>query len=163
MSIPTTKTARQAHIRTILRERVVRSQSELASLLADDELQVTQATLSRDLVELGAVRVRDGDGALRYQLRDDASGAPSEMGPGVAASRLSKLCAELVETSRASANICLLTTPPGAANFLAQAIDQAALPTVLGTIAGDDTVMVISADPAGGEALAESFLALAES
>ena len=80
---------------------------------------------------------------------------------GEAAGRLSRLAAELLVSADASANLVVLRTPPGAAQFLASALDRAGLPDVVGTIAGDDTVMVIARDPHGGEALAARLLALA--
>jgi transcriptional regulator of arginine metabolism len=75
--------------------------------------------------------------------------------------RLARLCAELLVAAEASANLVVLRTPPGAANFLASALDKAELGNVLGTIAGDDTVLVISREPKGGDALAQRLLALA--
>jgi transcriptional regulator of arginine metabolism len=85
-------------------------------------------------------------------------GAPA----GGASSRLVRYLKELLTSAEASANLVVLRTPAGAAQFLASAIDHAAWPAVLGTVAGDDTVLVISRDPAGGEALAAEFLSLAE-
>ena len=164
MSMPATKTARQARIRTLLTGLSVRSQAELASLLADDGVQVTQATLSRDLVELGAVRMRGKDGALVYAVpseggeRSPKSGVTQE----VLDARLARLCGELLVTAEASANIVVLRTPPGAANFLALAIDHSVLPSVLGTIAGDDTVMMVTREPDGGADLAARFLRIAD-
>jgi transcriptional regulator of arginine metabolism len=76
-------------------------------------------------------------------------------------SRLSRLCEELLVTAEASANLVVLHTPPGAAQFLASAIDHSVLTDVLGSIAGDDTVLVITRDPLGGEAVAARFLSLA--
>ena len=76
-------------------------------------------------------------------------------------SRLGRLCAELLVSAEGSANLAVLRTPPGAAQFLASAFDKAELPELLGTIAGDDTVLVIGRDPRGGPGLAAKFLALA--
>jgi transcriptional regulator of arginine metabolism len=76
--------------------------------------------------------------------------------------RLARLCSELLVTAEASANIAVLRTPPGAANFLALAIDHSVMPSILGTIAGDDTVLLVSRDPQGGQDLAARFLQLAE-
>ena len=138
----------------------MRSQAELAALLADDGVQVTQATLSRDLVELGAVRVRGKDGVLVYAVpgeggdRDAKSGVTQE----ILDARLARLCGELLVTAEASANIVVLRTPPGAANFLALAIDHSVMPSVLGTIAGDDTVLLVARDPMGGAEVAARFL-----
>ena len=78
------------------------------------------------------------------------------------AQRLARLCNELLVSAEATANLVVLRTPPGAAQFLASAFDKSALPDVLGTIAGDDTVLVIGRDPLGGDALARRFLALAD-
>jgi transcriptional regulator of arginine metabolism len=76
--------------------------------------------------------------------------------------RLVRVCEEILVSARASANLVVLRTPPGAAQYLASAIDHAARSEILGTIAGDDTVLVISADPQGGDAAAAWFLALAQ-
>ncbi|BCT75820.1 arginine repressor [Sinomonas cyclohexanicum] len=162
-SAPQTKAARQARIRALLAGASVRSQAELAALLADDGVQVTQATLSRDLVEIGAVRVRGADGGLVYAVRGEGGDRSPRIGqaPEVLDARLAKLCAELLVTAEASANIVVLRTPPGAANFLALAIDHSVIPSILGTIAGDDTVMIVTRDPAGGESVAGRFLELA--
>jgi len=161
--IPLTKSARQQRIIELLATTEVRSQTELADLLADAGVHVTQATLSRDLVELDAVKVRVGSGALVYAVPGEGGDRTPVVGRESAASeaRLARLCAELLVAADASANLVVLRTPPGAANFLASALDKAELSAVLGTIAGDDTVLVISRDPAGGEALAQRLLALA--
>ena len=94
----------------------------------------------------------------RRGRRPDARLPPVD---GEAAGRLSRLAAELLVSADASANLVVLRTPPGAAQFLASALDRAGLPDVVGTIAGDDTVMVIARDPHGGEALAARLLTLA--
>jgi len=208
---PVTKTARQAQITGILGQTAVRSQEELAELLAQRGVRVTQATLSRDLDELGAVRLRGPDGALVYALPGEpggpgsrpgglAAGGPGEpvrpargvpagvrggLGPlarpgrGGAASlggagvtggrpdrdppgRLARIAAEFLLSAEASANLVVLRTPAGAAQFLASAVDHAAWPSILGTVAGDDTVLVISREPAGGAEVAHSLLRLAE-
>jgi transcriptional regulator of arginine metabolism len=161
--IPGTKRARQQRIVELLATEQVRSQSELAELLNADGLAVTQATLSRDLVELDAVKVRSASGALVYAVPAEG-GDRSPVVPGETAAseaRLARLCGELLVSAEASGNLVVLRTPPGAANFLASSMDKAELGDVLGTIAGDDTVLVISRDPVGGEALARRFLALA--
>jgi transcriptional regulator of arginine metabolism len=161
--IPLTKSARQQRIIELLATEEVRSQTELADLLAAAGVVVTQATLSRDLVELDAVKVRAGSGALVYAVPGEGGDRTPVVARESAASeaRLARLCAELLVSADASANLVVLRTPPGAANFLASALDKAELGSVLGTIAGDDTVLVISRDPAGGEALAQRLLDLA--
>ncbi|WP_104179890.1 arginine repressor [Arthrobacter sp. B0490] len=161
---PTTKTSRLARITDLLTARSVRSQVELAALLAADGVQVNQGTLSRDLVELGVVRVRGADGALIYAVPVEGGGRHVHSGVSqeILDARLAKLCNELLVTAESSGNIVILRTPPGAANFLALAIDHSVMPSILGTIAGDDTVMLVSRDPAGGAAVAERFLGLAQ-
>lgn len=162
-SMPATKTARQARVIALLTSRPVRSQAELATLLADDGLVVGQATLSRDLVELRAVRVRGEDGGLIYAVPREGGerGVHSLSSPELLDTRLVRLCGELLVTAEASANIVVLRTPPGAANFLALAIDHSVMPSVLGTIAGDDTVMIITREPLGGADVAARFLSFA--
>jgi arginine repressor len=253
---PATKTARQSQIVAILSREQVHSQEQLAGLLAQyASLHVAQATLSRDLDELGVVRLRAADGTLVYALPDDPGGPGSRPGtgldlsnypertevtagapcldatpgdaeaaaPGVptsarpggggsgsarprggshgspgaadpaptggtsgtaavgrgeatsadqsprshgslsgASARFTRYLKELLTSAEASANLVVLRTPAGAAQFLASAIDHAAWPAILGTVAGDDTVLVIARDPTGGEALAAEFRQLAE-
>ena len=161
---PTTKNARHQRIVEIVTQHEVRSQGDLAALLAESGLRVTQATLSRDLVELDAVKVRTASGALVYAVPaeggDRRPAAPGET--AAAAARLARLCGELLVSAESSANLVVLRTPPGAAQFLASALDKADLADVLGTIAGDDTVLVISRDGHGGGDLSRRFLALAD-
>jgi transcriptional regulator of arginine metabolism len=213
---PVTKTARHARIAAILARQQVRSQEELADLLERyASVHVTQATLSRDLDELGVVRLRAVGGGLVYALPEEPGGPgsrpggalglaeadaggpgyeadpsadhpsaehppssrsghapPSRSGQGPASrsahsgesaqsARLSRYLGELLASAEASANLVVLRTPAGAAQFLASVIDHAALPDILGTVAGDDTVLVIARDPAGGDVLAAEFLRLA--
>jgi transcriptional regulator of arginine metabolism len=167
MTIPVTKTARQERIAAILAKQAVRSQEELAELLAKSSgLHVTQATLSRDLDELGVEKLRGADGVLMYALpgaesRPGQGGAGAEgAGPG-GDSRLARYLGELLTSAEASANLVVLRTPAGAAQFLASVIDHTSWPAVLGTVAGDDTVLVITRDPVGGGAVAADFLRLA--
>jgi transcriptional regulator of arginine metabolism len=205
-AVPATKAARQARIAAILSREHVHSQEQLAGLLKQHAgMHVTQATLSRDLDELGVVRLRAQDGTLVYSLPGDPGGpsshpgtafdypermrpnsdppippvpGPEVTGPhaeaatpdgtaaaggtGGASSRLVRYLKELLTAAEASANLVVLRTPAGAAQFLASAIDHAAWPAILGTVAGDDTVLVIARDPAGGDALAAELLSLAE-
>ena len=162
---PPTKNARHRLIVDLVASHEVHSQGELADLLAERDVHVTQATLSRDLVELDAVKVRAQSGALVYAVPAEGGDrrplAPKET--AAAAQRLARLCGELLVSADASANLVVLRTPPGAAQFLASAFDKAEFPDVLGTIAGDDTVLVIGREPDGGDDLAHRFLALADS
>lgn len=163
IGVPATKAARHALITRLLARAPIRSQGELVTALADEGVSVTQATLSRDLVELRAVRIRTADGTLTYAVPGeggDPTPHAAETDEQLAA-RLARLCAELLVTAESSGNLVVLRTPPGAAQFLASAIDHSVLPGVMGTIAGDDTVLVISAEPDGGPAVAQRFLDLA--
>ncbi|GII04506.1 arginine repressor [Planobispora takensis] len=160
-----TKVARQARIAELLQRRPVRSQPELAKLLAESGVEVTQATLSRDLDELGALKLRAEDGSLVYALPGEGGGRIplARLGGGeTPAARLGRLAEELLVSADASANLVLVRTPPGAAQFLASAIDHADWESILGTVAGDDTILVISRDPTGGAAVAEALLRLAD-
>jgi transcriptional regulator of arginine metabolism len=161
---PSTKNSRHQLIVELLAANEVRSQPELLDLLVARGVQVTQATLSRDLVELDAVRVRAHSGALVYAVPGEGGDRrPSAPGETAAAGhRLGRLLADLLVSADASANLVVLRTPPGAAQFLASALDKVEYPEVLGTIAGDDTVLLIGRDPAGGEALARRLLVLAQ-
>lgn len=182
---PATKAARHAQIAAILTrgDPPMRSQEELAERLAQRGIRVTQTTLSRDLEELGAVRLRRAGGALVYALPGEAggpgsvpggladAGAPAtepaplpEAGPALPdpSGRLARVAGELLVAAEASANLVVLRTPAGAAQFLASSIDHAAWPSILGTVAGDDTVLVVARDPAGGAELAHTLLRLAD-
>jgi transcriptional regulator of arginine metabolism len=161
---PTTKNARHRRIVELVTQHEVRSQGELAELLAASGVRVTQATLSRDLVELDAVKIRTRSGSLVYAVpAEGGDRRPAAPGETAAAShRLGRMCGELLVSAEASANMVILRTPPGAAQFLASAFDRAELPGLLGTIGGDDTVLLISRDPVGGDDLARRILALAD-
>jgi transcriptional regulator of arginine metabolism len=160
---PMTKNARQQLIIEMLGGHEVKSQPELAELLGARGVHVTQATLSRDLVELDAVKVRAQSGALIYAVpAEGGDRTPVTHETGAATQRLARLCNELLVSAEASANLVVLRTPPGAAGFLASAFDKAELAEVLGTIAGDDTVLIIGREPRGGDALARRITALAD-
>ncbi len=157
MSTPT-RVARQARIVELIAQRAVRSQTELAALLRGEGLTVTQATLSRDLDELGAVKLRGVDGgAPVYVIPEDGSPVRAVQG---GTTRLARLLSELLVSVDTSANLAVLRTPPGAAQFLASALDRAALHDVVGTIAGDDTVLVVAREPLTGAQLAHRLTGL---
>jgi transcriptional regulator of arginine metabolism len=159
---PTSKTARHARIVAVLAEHQVRSQAELAGLLEEAGVHVTQATLSRDLDELGAVKLRAPDGGLPvYVVPEDGAPLTARGTADAPPQRLARLLGELLISAEGSANLAVLRTPPGAAHFLASAFDRAGLPEILGTIAGDDTILAVARDAAGGPALARQFLDLA--
>ncbi|GAA5157033.1 arginine repressor [Ornithinimicrobium tianjinense] len=162
-SIPMTRGARHQRIADLLERHAVVSQGELLDLLGADGISVTQATLSRDLVDLGAVKVRRGR-QLVYAVPGqggDSTPRPAQDNHEVSA-RLHRLCQELLVSARAVGNQVVLRTPPGAAQYLASAIDRSDNPDILGTIAGDDTILVITTDAAGGPATAHRLLALAD-
>jgi transcriptional regulator of arginine metabolism len=159
---PLTKSARHAKIISLLERHQVRSQAELAELLASEGVSVTQGTVSRDLLDLGALRVRGEGGHLIYAVPGEGGDRTPVVGEQAAFNdRLARLCAEIMVSAEASANLVVLRTPPGAAQYFASAIDRASWNSILGTIAGDDTVMVIARDPQGGRAIAEAFIELA--
>lgn len=154
MSSPT-RVGRQARIVTLLSSHAISSQTELATLLAADGIEVTQATLSRDLEELGAVKLRGADGGVGvYVVPEDGSPVRGVSG---GTERVTKLLGELLVSTDSSANLAVLRTPPGAAHYLASAIDRASLPQVVGTVAGDDTIFVIAREPMTGAELATMF------
>lgn len=154
---PLTKAARQARVTQLLAGGAVRSQAELGQLLAAAGVQVTQATLSRDLDELGA-----GKSHGRYVLAADADARAANDGP----SRLARLAEELLLAAEAARNLLVVRTPPGGAHLLASALDRSGDPdvaaTVAGTVAGDDTVLLVCRDDRGASRLAAHLLQLAE-
>jgi transcriptional regulator of arginine metabolism len=152
----TTRTARHDRIVALIRAGAVRSQTDLAEMLAAEGIQVTQATLSRDLEELGAIKVRKHDGgAAVYLIPEDGNPVlrPAEQ----PTARLVRLLRELLTGATSSGNLAVLRTPPGAAQFLASALDRCGFEEIAGTIAGDDTILVVAADHTNGAALAAKF------
>lgn len=157
MTAPRTPAARRMRIADIIAARAVSSQGELRQILAEEGIDVTQATLSRDLLDLGARKVPSATGAPAYAIPDvgDSWSEPEE-------SKLARTAAELLVSAEHSANIVVVRTPPGGAQYLASAIDRSHWTPVLGTVAGDDTVLIVTRDPRGGAALARRLLAMAE-
>ncbi|CAN3129001.1 arginine repressor [Mycobacterium sp. smrl_JER01] len=155
MTAASTRAGRQARIVALLSAQSVRSQSELAALLADEGIDVTQATLSRDLEELGAVKLRGADGGVGvYIVPEDGSPVRGVAG---GTERVTRLLGDLLVSTDFSANLAVLRTPPGAAHYLASALDRASLPYVVGTVAGDDTILVIAREPMTGAELAATI------
>jgi transcriptional regulator of arginine metabolism len=140
----------------LIQNEEISSQAELSDLLAAEGITVSQGTLSRDLLEVGAVRVRGSGGRLVYApLNADAIDRAGVLG------KLAKLCPELLVGVDASGNLCVVRTPPGAAQYFASAIDRAGLPELIGTIAGDDTILVIGREGIAGAVLADWFVSMA--
>lgn len=154
-----TRAGRQARIITLLSTHQVRSQPELATLLASEGIDVTQATLSRDLEELGAVKLRAADGGVGvYVVPEDGNPVRGVFG---GTHRLARLLGDLLVSTDSSGNQAVLRTPPGAAHYLASALDRASLREIVGTIAGDDTILVIAREPLTGSELADKIEKLA--
>lgn len=130
----TSKTQRQRMIADWLREFKVSSQEELVARLSLAGITATQATVSRDLLEIGAVKLKR-EGTIRYVM-------PDQVDPNHAAGKLDRLLAEWVDAIVPAGNILVLKTPPGSANLVANALDAAGLEEVAGTLAGDDTIFV---------------------
>lgn len=147
--------ARRAKVVSLVQAELVHSQSDLVKLLAKAGFEVTQATASRDLEDIGAFRGRSKDGTAIYQLPQDESQSLS---------RVISLPSELILSIDSSANMAVVRTPPGGAQLLACALDGARthgqLTSLIGTVAGDDTVLLISKRSAGGASLAKELLKL---
>lgn len=149
------KTRRQAMIARLLRDESIASQQALAERLAEQGCPATQATISRDLEELGAVRARAGeDGALAYVLPGEA--------PAMAETPLRRVLAEYVMSVEAAGTLVVLKTPPACAHLIAAALDQNPPEEIAGTIAGDDTVFVAVRDGVSAKTFASRMRALAQ-
>lgn len=164
MSSITSKAARHQRISALVNTTSVHTQDELRALLGAEGYVVTQATLSRDLDELRAIKIPDANGVPVYALPEDGdpTATPVIALDADAQSRLQRVAAEVVVGVAGSANIAVVHTRPGAAHYLASALDRSGLREVLGTIAGDDTVLVVSRDGDGGAALAAQLEALVQ-
>lgn len=136
-------------LREVLVARDLGSQAAVAAALAERGVECTQATVSRDLDELGAVKVRGADGRLAYRLRAEVS--TGDLGEMQAVVR------QFVTGVTTSANLAVLRTPPACAHPVASAIDLADLPDVIATVAGDDTVLVVAAEGHTGTQIAHHF------
>ena len=149
------KPQRQHRIARMLEEQAISSQGQLVELLAAEGVLATQATVSRDLEDLGAVKVRIPGGAMAYAIPEHAKegSAPDD--------HLRRVMGEFVVEVAYSANIVVLRTPPGSAHVVASAVDRAGLADVLGTVAGDDTIMVVCSEHAGGAQMAAELGGLA--
>jgi len=145
--------ARRAKAISLIPAGLVHSQSDLVTLLKKAGYKVTQATASRDLEEIGEVRARNKDGESTYQIRDSSDNAIARSVP---------VPSKLILSVDHSANLAVIHTPPGAAQFLASSLDHAGLTGVIGTIAGDDTIILVSKKATGGAHLAKELLAYAQ-
>jgi transcriptional regulator of arginine metabolism len=149
------KTQRQHKIAQLLEKHAVTSQGQLVDLLAGEKVVATQATVSRDLEEMGAVKVRVPGGETVYAIPElpTQQVAPED--------HLRRVMGDWVVEVAYSLNLVVLRTPPGSAHVVASAIDRAGLPDIVGTVAGDDTLMVVAAERVGGAKMAKKLSALA--
>ena len=145
------KASRQRALAALLRTRQVPSQARLLELLRTQGFDATQATVSRDLEELGAMKVRTAEGNLVYALPEEDSA------PEVSREQLGRTIAMFMVSAVPAGNLVVLRTPPGHAQAVASAIDRSSLPDVAGTVAGDDTVLVVCSDRTSGKALVRQF------
>ncbi len=154
------KAARQSRIATLIASQPIQSQAGLLRVLAAEGVAVTQATLSRDLEEIGAVKRRRGREVV-YTVDDQAPGPVLRALADDDDSRNSRLAMELMLRADPSGNLVVVRTPPGGAHLLASAIDRAAIEDVLGTVAGDDTVLLVTRSANGGRRVAERLRRMA--
>jgi transcriptional regulator of arginine metabolism len=146
--------SRRAKAISLIQSGKVHSQNDLVSLLKKNGFVVTQATASRDLEEIGAIRSRNKEGGSTYQISDSSE---------VAITRSTPMPSKLILSVDSSANLAVIHTPPGAAQFLASSLDHAGLTGVIGSIAGDDTIILVSKSATGGAHLAKELLAYSRS
>ena len=153
------KPQRQHRVARILAQHPVTSQAQVVELLAAEGVIATQATVSRDLEELGAVKVRSARGEAVYAIPEEAANRPANRPSSD--EHLRRVAGEWVVEVAHSGNIVVLRTPPGSAHVVGSAIDRAGIPGVLGTVAGDDTVMVVASERQGGRSVARRLSGLA--
>jgi transcriptional regulator of arginine metabolism len=149
------KTQRQHLVVKLIEQHVVRNQMDLVDLLAGEGVAATQATVSRDLDDLGAIKVRvpGGESAYAIPALPTQQVAPED--------HLRRVFGDWVVEVAHSGNLVVLRTPPGSAHVVGSALDRAGLPDILGTVAGDDTLIVVVSEEAGGAAVAEEMTDLA--
>jgi len=149
------KTQRQHRVARLLETNAVSNQAQLVGLLADEGVEATQTTVSRDLEEIGAIKVRVPGGETVYALPElpVKQVAPED--------HLRRVLGEWVVEVAHSANLVVLRTPPGCAHVVGSALDRSGFEGVIGTVAGDDTVLVVAAQDTGGEFMAKRLAELA--
>jgi len=143
-------TARRAKAISLIKAGLIHSQSDLVKALKKAGYPVTQATASRDLEEIGAVRGRNAAGDSVYKISDSDDESISRTMP---------VPSELIISVESSGNLAVVRTPPGGAQLLASSLDHSGITDIIGTIAGDDTVLVVSRKATGGAQLARELLA----
>ena len=143
-------TARRAKAISLIKAGLIHTQSDLVKQLKKAGFAVTQATASRDLEEIGAVRGRSSSGESIYKISDSDDESISRTMP---------VQSDLIISVEASGNLAVVRTPPGGAQLLASSLDHSGISGIIGTIAGDDTVLVVSRKASGGAQLAKELLA----
>ncbi len=149
------KVQRQQAIAKLIAKHAVTNQPQLVDLLADDGIAATQATVSRDLEDLGAVKVRVPGGDTVYAIPEYE---PARIAPE---DQLRRVMGEWVAEVRCSGNLVVLRTPPGCAHVVASALDRSGMQGLLGTVAGDDTLLCVAEDFAAGPVLSDHLRELA--
>ena len=152
-------TARRSLVRSLLIDEVVTSQDQLRTLLADQGIDVTQATLSRDLEAIGAAKGIAADGSVRYVVLDAAQATKLVSAAGL--DSIARVMNEVLVSAVAAENLAVLRTPPGAAMYLAGTLDRVGAPQIIGTVAGDDTVLVVTSSAGDAAELCRRLLDLA--
>ena len=150
-----TKTQRQHRIGELIDHDVISTAAQIVTRLRGEGIAATQATVTRDLQELGTVKIRDEHGARRIVMAASPKLAPAPH------EYLRRMMGEWVVSVESSSNLVVVRTPPGCAHVVASALDRSALRGVLGSVAGDDTILVIAAEEHGGASLATEFRVLA--
>ena len=142
------KVQRQQTISKLVMKHAVTNQPQLVDLLAVEGIAATQATVSRDLEDLGAVKVRVPGGETVYAIPEFE---PARLAPE---NQLRRVLGEWVAEVKRSGNLVILRTPPGCAHVVASALDRSGMDGLLGTVAGDDTLLCVAEESLGGESLA---------
>ncbi len=155
MSATVSKTSRQHRIIQLLGDVPVTSQTQLVELLESENIEATQATVSRDLEDIGAIKVRVPGGELVYALPEHTN---EQMAPP---DHLRRVLSDWVADVAHSHNIVVVRTPPGSAHVVASALDRSGLQGVLGTVAGDDSIMIVASEETSGKDLAAHIADLA--
>ena len=149
------KVQRQQTIARLIEQQQVTNQPQLVELLATEGITATQATVSRDLEDLGAVKVRVPGGETVYAIPEYE---PARLAPE---DHLRRVMGEWVAEAKCSGNLVILRTPPGCAHVVASALDRSSVAGLIGTVAGDDTLMCVADEEVGGRQLAATLRDLA--
>lgn len=160
MTAPMTAAARRARLISILESGEYASQDAVRSALLAEGISVTQATVSRDLDSIGAVKRHAADGTVRYEvISPSVATIPSAQRAGWDA--LVRVATETLLDAEAAVNIAVLRTPPGAAHYLAGFVDRTSVEGVVGSVAGDDTVIVVMTTAEAATAFCDRLVRLA--